>query len=119
MLIVDIRHWLDDRGGIPTDNLRLRRRALRIARLIEYGGPLDRGESRETLVECARRPGGRPCLGLIWVEKTENDAIHAFCVACRCGEALITGWQATEWADGMMEPVPEDLGASPPARDLN
>jgi hypothetical protein len=40
MLIVDPHHWLDENGDLPVDNPRLRRQVLRVARLIEYGGPL-------------------------------------------------------------------------------
>jgi hypothetical protein len=41
VLIVDIRDWIDEHGmPVPA----LRRRVLRIARLIEYGGPLEKGQ---------------------------------------------------------------------------
>lgn len=40
MLVVDPWHGLTEDGHLPDDNMRLRRRVLRIARLIEYGGPL-------------------------------------------------------------------------------
>ena len=56
MLVVDPRHWLMEDGDLPKTNLRLRRQALRVARLIDYGGPLAVGESREPLVECTKRP---------------------------------------------------------------
>ena len=79
---------------------------LRIARFIEYGGPLKKNETRETLIECKRRPKGQACVGLMWVVKTEEDAILAQCLLCRTEEAIIHNWQETEWADGMMEPVP-------------
>jgi hypothetical protein len=106
MLVVDPRDWLQEDGRLPTDNLRLRRLVLRIARFIEYGGTLKPGESRETLVECRRRPKGAACLGLMWVQKTRDNAIFAFCCACGDDEAFVHNWQATEWATGMMEPVP-------------
>jgi hypothetical protein len=119
VLVVDPWCWLEKDGGLPTNNPRLRRRIIRVARFIEYGGPLQPGESRETLVECKRRPGGHACLGLMWVTKTGTDAIEAFCEVCSSAEAIIHNWQETEWASGMMEPVtpnplrpPED--ASPP-----
>ena len=51
MLIVDPWHWLDKDGDLPVDNARLRRQVLRVARLIEYGGPLLPLHTRETLVE--------------------------------------------------------------------
>ena len=79
---------------------------LRIARFIEYGGELDKREMRETLMECARRPKGKACPGLMWVVKTEKDEILARCILCRTEEMMIHNWQKTEWAGGMMKPVP-------------
>lgn len=109
MLVVNPWHWLTDDGEPPTDNLGLRRRVLRVARFIEYGGPLKPGQARETLVECTKRPGRKPCLGLMWVTKTpQDDQIYAWCPACENDEVLITDWQDTLWSDGPMEPVPPD-----------
>lgn len=116
MLVVDIRDWLTDLGELPTDNQRIRRNALRVARLIEYGGPLEIGHSRETLVDCTKRPGRQPCLGLMWVVKTENNAIYAYCPVCKQDELMISGWEDTLWAEGMMEPVtPEEEPPEPPS----
>ena len=114
MLIVDVHHWLEEDGSLPTGNVGLRRRVLRIARFIEYGVPLDVRESRETLVECKRRPGGKPCLGLMWVAKrgAPDFEIHAFCIVCGENEAMIYNWVGTDWAAGMMEPVPPEHGAT-------
>jgi len=117
MLVVDIRHWLTEHGELPTDNLRVRRNALRVARLIEYGGPLEVGHCRETLVDCTRRPGRKPCLGLMWVVKTEKHAIYAYCPICKQDELMISGWEDTLWAEGMMEPVAPD--ERPPSSHIN
>jgi hypothetical protein len=73
-------------------------------------GQLQKSEMRETLIECKRRPKGKPCPGLMWVVKTDDDGILAQCVLCKTRETFIHNWQKTEWADGMMEPVPVDLG---------
>lgn len=105
-LIVDIRDWLDENLTLPDHNLRLRRNALRIASFIEAGGPLNHRDGRETLVACKRRPGRKPCLGLMWVMKREDDRIEAFCFVCRDTEAIVSGWKDTEWAEGPMEPAP-------------
>jgi hypothetical protein len=112
-LIVDIRHWLDEHGQLPSDNLAVRRRALRIAQLIESGGPLAIGQLRETLIPCSLRPNRKPCLGLLWVEKVEDERIYAYCLACKREEIVITGWQDTMWANGPMEPASEELFALP------
>lgn len=105
-LVVDPWHWLTEDGQFVFDNPRLYRRMLRIARFIEYGGPLKRNMTRETLIECKRRPKGRACVGLMWVVKTDDDAIVAHCMLCRNEEAFIHNWQETEWANGMMAPAP-------------
>jgi hypothetical protein len=44
--------------------------------------------------------------GLLWVVKTENDTIEALCPVCGGSEVVIHNWRGTQWADGMMEPVP-------------
>lgn len=109
LLIVDPWHWLTEDGHFLVDNPRLYRRMLRIARFIEYGGPLKKNETRETLIECKRRPKGQACVGLMWVMKTDDDGILAHCVLCRNEEAFINNWQETDWANGPMEPVPVEF----------
>ena len=105
-LVVDPWHWLNEDGTLPIENPRLRRKAIRVARFIEYGGDLDPGESRETLIECRRRPGRVACLGLMWVTKTDQDAILGWCPACGDEEIVVHNWQETVWADGVMEATP-------------
>jgi hypothetical protein len=46
----------------------------------------------------------------MWVVKTGDDGILAHCIVCKTGETFIHNWQSTEVAEGMMEPVPVDLG---------
>lgn len=103
-LSVNIRHWLNDNDepAVP----QLRRRVLRIARLIEYGGTLKSGETRMTLVECSRRPGRQACEGLLWVMKTEDDYLYAWCPTCEDESLTISGWQDTLYADGQPPPLP-------------
>lgn len=105
VFVVDIRDLLDEHGypAQPT-----RRRGLRLARLIEYGGPLTPRHTRETLVECSRRPRRKPCEGLLWVVKTDDHRIEAFCPVCKQELIVISGWEETDWAEGPMEPAPLD-----------
>ena len=120
MLVVDIQHWLDESGDLPLEPMRLRRNALRIAQLIEYGGPLEVGQMRETLVACTKRPGRKPCPGLMWVVKEADHRICSYCIACRQDELVISGREDTLWAEGMMEPLPappeDDHDGKPPTR---
>jgi hypothetical protein len=102
---INIQHWLDEHGQPAAA---VRRGALRVARLIEYGGPLEVGQIRATLVECSRRVKRRACSGLLWVGKLDTGTIEAYCLGCQREHLLISGWEETEWADGPMEPVRTD-----------
>lgn len=105
MLVVDPWHWLEADGSIPKDFRSFRTELLRVARLIEYGGPLKVHETRETLVECATaKRNGAACPGLLWVEKTEDDRVYAFCVTCATGDTMISNWRTTPWASGQKPP---------------
>lgn len=106
VLVVDPAHWLDQDGELPSDP-RLRRRMLRVARFIEYGGQLPARSFRETLVECNRRPRRKVCPGLMWVRKEPDESIIAFCTICKEDEMVVHSWQETIWAEGMMEPMHE------------
>lgn len=97
-------HWLNEDGSFPEDP-KLRRRVLRVAQCIEYGGTLPIGYCRFTLIPCIRRPGGVACSGLMMVLKQSDDAILSFCLTCQQDEFLIYEWQDTEWADGLAEPL--------------
>lgn len=101
-LSVDIRHWLDEYGE-PAQPVR--RKALWIARMIEYGGPLEPNQSRETLIECTMRPKRQACQGLLWVAKTADGRIDAWCPRCEQLNVMVSGWDGTLWADGPMEPI--------------
>jgi hypothetical protein len=105
--VVNPNHWLQADGTLPEDP-RLRSRTLRVAQCIEYGGPLPRGHTRETLIPCRRRPANQACPGLLWVLKQSDDAIHAFCRVCEADEFLIYEWEETLWADGPMESIDVD-----------
>lgn len=47
------------------------------------------------------------CSGLQWVLKREDDILEAWCGTCGQQRVYVSGWQDTEWADGVMRPVRE------------
>ncbi len=101
-LSVDIQHWLDEYGE-PAEPVR--KKALWIARMIEYGGPLEPLFARETLIECTQRPKRRACQGLLWVAKTADGRIDVWCRSCEQLNVMISGWEDTFWAHGPMDPI--------------
>lgn len=114
MLVVDPWHWLQPDGSLAEEP-RLRTRTIRVARLIEAGGPLPKLTAREVLVECEKRPGGRPCRALLVVTKLEDDTILAACPECEVEDTHISNWQTTPWANGLtpswgLGGEPEDEG---------
>lgn len=103
--LVDIRQWpWLENGKFPAQNSRLRP-VLRIARFIEYGGPLRPLEGRETLMECVRHRGRHTCPGFMWVVKRRDDQLAVFCATCHRTEVIIAGWERTAWANGPMRPI--------------
>lgn len=115
LLVVDPWHWLEPDGSLPSSNPRLRRQALRVARLIEYGAELEPGEIRLTLVECRRRPGGRPCPGFLAVGKFSDGELEAGCVTCGEPDTRIHNWEDTIWGLGVPPPLPSaGFGSSAP-----
>lgn len=105
MLVIDPWELLKTDGSLPDGPPAKRASAIRIARLIEYGGPLEPGHCRETLVECGRRPQKKPCPGLLWVTKQSDGSLHAGCMVCKQEELRIRNWEDTLWAEGPMDPV--------------
>lgn len=98
-------------GHFLVDNPRLYRRILRIARFIEYGGALKKKETRETLIECKKRPKGSHGSGRAHLGRQDRRRRRpAHCVVCS-----LHNWQETEWADGMMGAVAIALEAERPS----
>ena len=108
--VVNLSHWLDEDGWPAAP---VRRQALKVARLVEYGGPLAVGYSQPTLIECSRKVNRRPCEGLLWVVKVDGSTIEAYCPDCDREHYVITGWLTTLWADGPLDPVPPVNSESP------
>lgn len=103
--VIDAAHVLVD-GDLPPLDSPVYRDALIVARLIEYAGRIERGESCTTLIACSRRPSRRPCRGMLWVHKTEEDRIESHCPACGEPRYLISNWRETLWADGPLLVMP-------------
>jgi SEC-C motif len=106
--VVNPHHWLNEDGSFPEES-RVRSRMIRVAQCIEYGGTLCIGESRETLLPCRCRPGGRACPGFMMVLKQKDDAIQSFCSVCTQDEFLIYEWEDTPWARGPRAPIHVDV----------
>jgi hypothetical protein len=113
---LDAWDWFEPGGVIPRGPAERRRRALLVARCIEYGGRLEPGAWVSTLISCQRRPDGKRCRGMLEVGKEVGDALFARCLDCGGEAARIRGWEDTPWAAGptVRHEAPAELQAAAP-----
>ncbi len=93
--IVDVRHYLDQSGALadmPTPARRLAEYFVSI--VVDATANLD----DEPSVHCRRRPGRRPCTGIIMSHPSadELERIHWRCPVCH-DNGFINGRQDTLW----------------------
>jgi hypothetical protein len=98
--IIDLRHYLTPMGAIAD----MPRPARRLAEyftsiIVDATTNLD----DPPIVRCRRRPGNRPCSGIVmsYPSPDESDAILWHCPVCH-DNGIIRGWQNTLW-DGFAE----------------
>jgi hypothetical protein len=93
--IVDLRHYLTPAGAMAPLPPRARILAEYFASIVvDATTNIDDAPT----VRCRRRPGHRPCSGIVmsWPTADERDAIHWHCPVCH-DNGLISGWQNTLW----------------------
>ena len=95
--VTDITHFLSDSGSIAPESGPARKLAEHIAAIVaESTAALGDIEGYEK-VSCRRRPGRRPCQGLIdsWIDP-ETGSIYWECP--NCGDnGFISNWEGTLW----------------------
>jgi hypothetical protein len=116
VFVSDLRHFLDIPDDAPAS---ARRMAEHLAGIVEAGTTSPVGEPTVTSIRCTRRPGRRPCAGLIEVVRLEVPAsIEWWCPICG-DEGVVSGWEgspfdlrwSTSHVDVPADPPPERLGA--------
>jgi hypothetical protein len=98
--IVDLRHYLTSAGAMAQMPSRARILAGYFASIVvDATTNLD----DPSIVRCRRRPGHRPCSGIVmsYPSADENDSILWHCPVCH-DNGIISGWQNTLW-DGFAE----------------
>jgi hypothetical protein len=93
--VVDLRHYLTDRGAMAPMPAPARKLAEYFASIVlDATADLDAPPA----VRCRRRLGQRPCTGIVnsYFALDESDCIRWHCPACG-DHGLISGWQGTLW----------------------
>ncbi len=100
--VTDLRHYLTASGAMAEMLPRARRLAEYFASIVVDATT---GIDGPPTVRCRRRPGHRPCPGIVvsYPAVDDLDSIHWHCPVCH-DNGMITGWQGTLW-DGFADPA--------------
>lgn len=84
-----------------------------LTHIVEAGTTSPVGEPTVTVIPCSRRPGRRPCPGLIEVVRLDVPAsIEWWCPVCG-DEGVVSGWEGSPF--DLRRPTPHvDVQAAPP-----
>ena len=103
--VIDVRHYLDDDGQLAVKSGPARKLAEYVGEIIlcVTAGPAN--EDGFIPLPCRRRPGRKPCTGIIVADydKTDPQTIIWQCPACG-DQGLISGWQETQWDRRFSQP---------------
>jgi len=94
--VIDIRHYLDDKGNLPPLPAPAMAIALFCGSIVSWvsGWPGPDGEL--TNVACRRSRSRPPCFGEVYAGPNRNREIEWRCRACG-EEGTISGWRGTRW----------------------
>jgi hypothetical protein len=93
---IHLRDLLADNGTIAAYSPRGLRLATYWTEIVSQATLYD----EPTMLRCRRRPGRRPCAGLLTIFfDIDNDDVLWFCPICN-DEGRISGWQDTFWDNG-------------------
>ena len=95
--IVDLTHFLDEDGGISPVKGPARRLAEHIVAIVSMASRPEINPPSEYMVLCRRRPGRKPCTGVIeaYLERETEDIVW-WCPICR-DRGYIRNWKDTIW----------------------
>lgn len=91
MLVADLRHFLDMPDDAPMPAKRL---GLQLSAIVRAASARPTGSGARSAIGCTRRPGRRPCEGLIMVFRRTSGEIAWSCDACG-DEGSICGWEGS------------------------
>jgi hypothetical protein len=95
--IIDLAHFLDRNGEIAPQSGPARRLAEYIVAIVSMASRPEIIPPPQYRVRCRRRPGRKPCSGLIEVDfDPDNEDIVWWCPFCQ-DNGRIRNWKGTTW----------------------
>jgi hypothetical protein len=107
--VTDLSHFIDSRTGqLPTNVPGPARRLMEHQTRIVAAATAAAGRNSCTQViapvKCRRRPGHRPCPGIIEYQVWADERITWHCPSCG-DNGIISNWQSTTWDRRSVRPV--------------
>lgn len=100
--VVDMTHYLDERGEAAKLPRRVARLAEHFGRIVSAVSVLPPGVVTTLHVPCRRRPGRRPCAGSVkGGVDPGDDGVHWGCPVCG-DHGYIHDWRGTPWDRGVV-----------------
>ena len=96
--VTDLTHFLDEKGKFPHPALPgpARRLGGHLLSIVAAATEQPPSRGQEAGINCRRRPGRRPCPGIITYRILVDTRVNWACP--RCGDnGFISNWQGTSW----------------------
>ena len=95
--VVSLKHFLDEDGAIAPTKGPARKLAEHIVAIVAMASRPDIIPLPEYQVRCRRRPGRKPCTGLIEADfNPDDERIVWWCTACD-DNGYISNWKGSMW----------------------
>jgi len=95
--VTDLTHFLDETGGFPPNIPGPARRLGEYLASIVAAATTEHGSrDQSTVIQCRRRPGRRPCPGVIRYKILSDTRVNWACSHCD-DNGFIANWQGTAW----------------------
>lgn len=109
--VANLTHYLDEGGRLPDDLTGPARTiAIHLGSIVAGITATGVSSPARLTVRCRRRPGRRPCPGMIVATiEPGGDEIAWICPTCG-DEGLLSGWQGTIWDHRRPETSPAPRG---------
>lgn len=96
MWVINIQHWLDEKGGGPAVP-QLRLKVKKLSEIIVYATSVAAGLPVESIPKCWRRPKRKPCKGELSINIDEKSGhISWHCGICG-DDGVVSGWEGLIW----------------------
>ena len=104
--VTDLSHFINETGTMPARVPSPARRLMEYQTRIVAAATADADDEEQATrrIQCRRRPGRRPCPGIIEYRLWADERIRWQCPSCG-DNGIISNWQSTPWDRRQVQPL--------------